>query len=63
MVYSLQEGMDARWITILTLLVTVMVLFYFLYSHKEEPSGKLRCSGHNLAGSGEKFSFSSLVDG
>ena len=36
---------------------------YFLYSHKEEPSGKLRCSGHNLAGSGEKFSFSSLVDG
>ncbi|MDC0807739.1 hypothetical protein POG02_12360, partial [Collinsella aerofaciens] len=27
MVYSLQEGVDARWITILTLFVTVVVLF------------------------------------
>ena len=30
MVYSLQEGMDARWITILTLFVTVVVLFLLL---------------------------------
>ena len=29
MVYSLQEGVDARWITILTLLVTVAVLFFY----------------------------------
>ena len=29
----------------------------------DEPSGELRCSGHYLAGFGEKFSFSSLVDG
>ena len=37
MVYSLQEGMDARWITILTLLVTVTVLFIFYIVIKKSP--------------------------
>ena len=37
MVYSLQEGMDARWVTILTLLVTVAVLFVFYRVIKMSP--------------------------
>ena len=37
MVYSLQEGMDARWITILTLMVTVAVLFVFYKVIKMSP--------------------------
>ncbi len=37
MVYSLQEGMDARWITILTLLVTVAVFFVFYKVIKMSP--------------------------
>ena len=37
MVYSLQEGVDARWVTILTLLVTVAVLFVFYKVIKMSP--------------------------
>ena len=37
MVYSLQEGMDARWVTILTLLATVAVLFVFYRVIKMSP--------------------------
>ena len=37
MVYSLQEGVDARWVTILTLLGTVAVLFVFYKVIKMSP--------------------------
>ena len=37
MVYSLQEGMPARWVTILTLLVTVAVFFVFYKVIKMSP--------------------------
>ena len=35
--------------------------FVFLEGHQDEPPGKLRCSGHNLASSGRNFLFLLLL--
>lgn len=61
MVYSLQEGMDARWVTILTLLVTVAVLFIFYIVIKKSPLENLDAGVITWPSLGRNFLFLLLL--